>query len=337
MIRILIADDSAFLRQVLKYQLELDPLLTVVASAINGKEAIKLVKEAKPDILILDCIMPVMSGLEALKVIMAESPLPVILFSTLAKEGASVTIQGLELGALDFVTKPNGGGSQVKEVITDLINKIKALYRVRTFRALPAQKRALNLPTIKKRVDVIALASSAGGVQASLEIIPKLPKNCPPVVWVQHMPENFTASFANRLNSLSQIEVKEAQNHDKLRRGLCLLAPGGLQMSVKKMDNDHLVRVFDGDKVSGHKPSCDLLLNSVAIAFKENALGVILTGMGQDGAEGMLHMHNNGAFTIGQDEASCVVYSMPKVAKEIGGIDIELPLTSIINQLMLMI
>jgi two-component system chemotaxis response regulator CheB len=334
MIKVLIADDSAFLRQILKYELELDPRIKVIASAMNGKEAVKYVKEFSPDILILDCIMPVMTGLEALRIIMDECPVPVILFSTLAKDGATVTIKGLEYGALDFVTKPSGSAKEVKEVMGDLIEKIKVLYKVKDFKkaeTLPKKPSKL-VEKVEKKIEIIGLASSAGGVQASLEVIPRLPKNCPPVVWVQHMPENFTLSFATRLNSLSNITVKEAENNDKLRNGLCLLAPGGKQMFVKKTAGGHVVRVFDGEKVSGHKPSCDLLLNSVADTFNGDSIGIILTGMGDDGAKGILKMHKKGAFTIGQNKESCTVYSMPKVAKELGGINIELPLMEIIDQ-----
>ncbi len=339
MIKIVIADDSAFLRQILKYELEKDPMLRIVASAMNGKEAIKFVKEYSPHILILDCIMPVMSGLEALEVIMDECPLPVILFSTLAKEGAAVTIKGLELGALDFITKPSGSAEHVREVIADLIYKIKNLSYLRNVNKLLIKKKALssNLKNIKKKVDIVAIASSAGGVQASMEVIPKLHRESPPVVWVQHMPPKFTLSFANRLDTISNIKVKEAENNDRLHPGLCLLAPGGKHMTVRKINTEYCVRVFDSEKVSGHKPSCDVLMNSVASVFKANAAGIILTGIGQDGAKGMLNMHRSGAFTIGQNEETCVVYSMPKVANEIGGVDIELPLNEIVHQLNMII
>jgi two-component system chemotaxis response regulator CheB len=337
MIKVVIADDSAFLRQILKYELERSPRIKVVASAMNGKEAIKFVKEYSPNILILDCIMPVMSGLEALRKIMDECPLPVILFSTLAKEGASVTIKGLEYGALDFVTKPSGSGEEVRKVMDYLIEKIKALYKVKVKGKITEEKeekKPLELRAKEKReVAVIGMASSAGGVKASLKIIPRLHKRCPPVVWVQHMPEEFTLSFAERLNSLSKIEVREAKNNDVLKKGLCLLAPGGKQMTVRKANNEYLVRVFEGEKVSGHKPSCDLLLNSVASIFRKNAVGIILTGMGSDGAKGILNMHRSGAFTIGQNKNTCTVYSMPRVAKELGGIDIELPIGEIVNQI----
>jgi two-component system chemotaxis response regulator CheB len=283
--------------------------------------------------------MPVMSGLDALQRIMESCPLPVILFSTLAKEGADVTIKGLEYGALDFVTKPSGSGLNAKEAMGELKEKIKALYKVKVKDKLKIKKiiKHAKLSSAKRQINAIGMASSAGGVQASMQIVPKLPKHCPPMVWVQHMPEGFTLSFANRLNSISHIEVKEAKNLDKLRTGLCLLAPGNKHMAVKKIHKDYVVKLFDAEKVSGHKPSCDVLLDSVADVFTGNSLGIILTGMGRDGAKGISHMHRRGAFTIGQDESTCTVYSMPKVAKQLGGINIELPINEIINQIKLLI
>lgn len=344
MIRIVIADDSAFLREVLADTLKTRGL-EVVGSAKNGKEAIALVKELKPDILVLDCEMPVMHGLEALARIMAECPLPVFMFSTLTREGASVTIKALELGALDFLPKPTGGAHDLQSVADELVQKIRFVVMKSKFERLERLKLkpesgpinqapdadgpSRQLSIERRSIDVIAMGSSTGGVQAAVEIIPKLPAQTKPIVWVQHMPPKFTKSFAERLDTLSAMKVQEAADGMLLETGNCYLAPGGFQMTIGKIGAKTRIRIGDSVKVNGHCPSCNVLFNSVAECYSDNALGVILTGMGDDGTEGLANMHSKGAFVIGQDERSCIVYGMPKAAFCRGAVDVQCDLKDI--------
>jgi len=332
-IRAVIADDSALLRDALTDVLHKQGEIRVIAAAQNGKEAVEFVKMHKPDILILDCEMPVMNGLEALKKIMEECPLPVFMFSSLTREGAAVTIKALELGAVDFLTKPTGGMHQLESVTVELIRKVKFIVLKSKFSSLTKALNRKPEKTVKEvpvnqlprlNVEVIAIGSSTGGVQAGLEVIPKLPKNTQPIVWVQHMPPNFTKSYAERLCTLSQVEVREGRDGDILRQGVCYLAPGGFQMRVGKRSRDVVLSVGGEDKVGGHCPSCNVLFNSVAQLYTNNALGVILTGMGSDGTDGLTNMHNKGAYVIGQNPESCVVYGMPKAAFDAGAVDVQL-------------
>lgn len=332
-IRAVIADDSALLREALTDVLHKQGEIRVIAAAQNGKEAIEFVKAHKPDILILDCEMPVMNGLEALKKIMEDCPLPVFMFSSLTREGAAVTIKALELGAVDFLTKPTGGMHQLEAVTVELIRKVKFIVLKSKFSTLSKTLNKKPEKTVKEvpvnqlprlNVDVIAIGSSTGGVQAGLEVIPKLPKNIQPIVWVQHMPPNFTKSYAERLSTLSQIEVREGKDGDILKPGVCYLAPGGFQMRVCKRSRDVALSVGGEDKVGGHCPSCNVLFNSVAQHYTNNALGVILTGMGSDGTDGLTQMHEKGAYVIGQNPESCVVYGMPKAAFDAGAVDVQL-------------
>ncbi len=336
-IRVVIADDSAFLRQVLTDVLTVSGAIEIVAAAKNGKEAVEFVKKHKPDVLILDVEMPVMTGLQALRIIMFESPLPVFMFSSLTFEGASVTIKALEYGAVDFLPKPTGGAHQLESVADELIRKIKYI-AIRHRASLIAKKGAvpkkppvmLSSVTIKKKtVDLIAMGSSTGGVQAAMKVVPKLPENTKPIVWVQHMPPNFTKSFAQRLDGLSKMKVKEAEDGDKVGRGVCYLAAGGRQMGVVKRGADFYIKVGGTERVSGHCPSCNYLFSTLEQYCRNNMIGVILTGMGDDGAEGLLKLHNKGAYVIGQNEQSCVVYGMPKVANKIGAVDVELDINEI--------
>lgn len=333
MIRAVIADDSFFTRQVLKDVLEETQRVQVVAQAQNGKEAIDCVKAHQPDILILDCRMPVMNGLDALKQIMAECPLPVFMFSAFTSEGAQETIQALEYGAIDFLLKPTSQSAGLREIADQLVQKVEHVVLRGKFRKIrkaklglspqPEKPRAETTPVSRKRIDLIAMGSSTGGVQAVMNIIPKLPKTCPPIVWVQHMPPYFTKSFAVRLNEMSQISVKEAKDGDRVAQGICFLAPGDAQMRIVETVGGSVLKVGGQEKRSGHCPSCDVLFESVADYYTDNALGVILTGMGNDGTEGLVRMHNRGAYVIGQDEESCAVYGMSRAAFEAGAVDMQ--------------
>jgi two-component system, chemotaxis family, protein-glutamate methylesterase/glutaminase len=348
MIRAVIADDSAFLRQVLQDVLTESGRIQVVGVAKNGKEAVALVKEHTPDVLILDVEMPVMNGLEALRIVMAESPLPVFMFSSLTQEGASVTIKALEYGAVDFLPKPMGGAHSLDTVAEDLIGKIAAVATrrrppgiSRAGGARPMPSRSVLAPDAparpagtphaisKRAVDIIAMGSSTGGVQAAMKVIPKMPAGSKPIVWVQHMPQHFTKSFADRLNGLSQMTVKEAENGERIENGVCYLAEGGKQMRLQKRGATLHIASGGTDKVSGHCPSCNVLFDSVAEYFRANVIGVILTGMGDDGTRGLDKMRSQGAYVIGQNEASCVVYGMPRAAYQAGAVDIELDIDAI--------
>ena len=333
MINVVCADDSPFLRKVLKEVLEATGKIQVIGEAKNGKEAIEQVKALNPDILILDCEMPVMTGLEALRHIMTECPLPVFIFSSLAQEGSSVTIKALEYGAVDFLPKPTAGAHALQQIADDLIAKVELIARKNRFRSLSSKPVAspdakpiagtFSVSVSRRSVDILAVGSSTGGVQAAVEIVKRLPARTPPIVWVQHMPATFTGSFAARLNTTGKIRVFEAKNGHVLEANTCYVAPGGYQMRVRKTGAQTILNIGGVDKVNSFCPSCDVLFDSVAQYYGNNAVGVILTGIGDDGSKGLLRMKQKGSFTIGQNEDTCVVYGMPKSAKKIGAIDLE--------------
>ncbi len=340
MIKVVIADDSPLIRKVLGDLLKESGKIDLLGAAKDGKEAIDFVKKFKPDILILDCEMPVMNGLEALRKIMAECPLPVFMFSSLTAEGAAVTIKALEYGAVDYLLKPVGSPEVLKGAVVELINKLRFIHLRSIFSKMkiktptdvskPVADRKGLLENIKARkIDLIAMGSSTGGVQAAMKVIPNLLKNSPPIVWVQHMPPNFTKSFAERLDGMSAIGVKEAVDGDIITAGNCYLAPGGYQMRIIKHGAGFKIKIGEQEKHSGHCPSCDVLFDSVSEYFSNNVLGIILTGMGEDGTKGLVKMHQKGAYVIGQDEESCVVYGMPKAANQAGAVDLELGIDDI--------
>ena len=345
MIRAVLADDSAFLRDVLKEVLEETKKVKVVGVARNGKEAITVVKATKPDVLVLDCEMPVMNGLEALRNIMSECPLPIFMFSSLTRQGSSVTMKALQYGAIDFLLKPEKGAHGLKDMSDQLIKKISMVVVRGKYRfskeemnknasviKAAQEKSSKDLIKIQKRnIDLIAIGSSTGGVQAAVEIVKNLPEKTKPIVWVQHMPSSFTNSFAERLNSLSKITVKEAVDGDLVKDNHCYIGRGGVQMRIEKRaaGQQYIIKAQGEEKVSGHCPSCNVLFDSVAKYFSNNCLGVILTGMGDDGAKGLVEMHKKGSFVIGQNEQSCVVYGMPKSAFRLGAVDLELDIKDI--------
>ncbi len=344
MIKVLLADDSAFLKKVLQDALESTGRVQVVGSASNGKEAIELVKRLNPDVAVLDCEMPVMNGLEALRRIMQECPLPVFVFSSLSREGSSVTIKALELGAIDYLQKPSSTSAGIPEIAGQLVRKIESVALRGRFMKMngrlgpkagaPAAPAAVRRPASgavlpRKKIDLIAIGSSTGGVQAGMRVVPNIAAGSPPVVWVQHMPASFTTGFAARVNQASQIEVKEAEDGDRLESGYCYLAPGGFQMRVARDASGFYLKVGGTEKRTGFCPSCDVLFESVSEHFTGNSLGVILTGMGNDGTEGLKKMHQKGAYVLGQDEASSVVYGMPRAAFEAGAVDAQLDIEAI--------
>lgn len=333
MIRVACADDSAFLRQILKETLESSKNIQVIATLKNGKEALECAKKDKPDLMVLDCEMPVMNGLEALRHIMKEAPLPVLMFSSLTSEGAAVTIKALEYGAVDFLLKPSTYSNRLEEVSETLISKVELIARRKGGAGRPAHVHRSGDEDLAKiasrKIDLIAMGSSTGGVQAAMQIVPKLPANSPAVVWVQHMPEHFTGSFAQRLDGLSKMRVKEAANGDVVEPGNVYLARGGVQMKVFREGIKLKLNVGGTEKVSGFSPSCDVLFSSVAELYGANALGIILTGMGSDGTKGLVKMHGKGSYVIGQDEETSTVYGMPRTAFEAGAVDIQLPIENV--------
>jgi len=335
--RVLIIDDSALIRQLLGDVLRHDPTIEVVGTASDPYHAWEKIKTLKPDVLTLDVEMPRMDGLTFLEKLMAAHPMPVLMISSLAESGCQTTLRALELGAVDYVTKPKVDvGNGTVQLAGEIIAKVQAAARARiaprrTRRATtPVAKPTLQSKAlIKSTHQVVAIGASTGGTEALLDVLSAMPADAPGIVVVLHMPANFTKSFAARLDGACQIRVKEAADGDTILPGHALLAPGGLQMSVNRSGASYRVCVAPGAPVNHHCPSVDVLFNSVAMNIGSNAVGAILTGMGGDGARGMLAMRQAGARTIAQDEASCVVFGMPKEAISLGGVEEVLPLDRI--------
>lgn len=335
-IRVLIVDDSATARAVLTDILASDPMIEVVGTASDAYIARDKIVELRPDVICLDVEMPRMDGITFLKRLMHYMPLPVIMVSSLTQAGAKTTLDALEAGAVDFVPKPHSHIYDGKdEMRHELIAKIKIAAKVKVKQHLLRNVQQANTTSLAETTHkILAIGASTGGTEALKDVLMGLPRNAPGTVIVQHMPANFTGPFAERLNSLCAMEVREARNGDSITPGLVLIAPGDYHMVVRRSGARYYVEIGSGEKVSGHRPSADVLLNSVAKIAGSNAIGVILTGMGADGARGLLAMRNAGARTIGQDEASCVVYGMPKVAYEQGAVEKQLPLHKIANEIL---
>jgi len=339
-IKVLIVDDSAVVRQVLTANLSQDPGINVIGAASDPVFAMARMQAQWPDVIVLDVEMPRMDGITFLKKLMHERPTPVVICSTLTEKGAETTMQALAAGAVSIVTKPKVGLKQfLQEDSESLVTAVKAAARANLRRLtvsaaqpvqakltadaiLPASAHAMAETTDR----VVAIGTSTGGTQALEVVLTALPRVCPGIVIVQHMPEKFTGAFADRLNSLCQIEVREAVNGDRVLPGRALIAPGGRHMLLKRSGAQYHVEIVDGPLVTRHRPSVDVLFRSVAKCAGKNALGIIMTGMGDDGARGLKEMHDMGARTMGQDEGSCVVYGMPKEAVKLGAVDKELAL-----------
>jgi len=339
-IRVLIVDDSSIVRQVLSRELALQPGIAVVGSAPDPFAARDLIVKHKPDVVTLDIEMPRMDGLSFLRKLMKYHPLPVIIVSSLATRGRETAIACLEAGAIDVVAKPNESYS-VGDVAARLADLIRGATRVRLRSAANAPDRPRVRPEIaggvalaETTLKVIALGASTGGTEALRAVLESLPRQCPGIVMAQHMPEGFTASFAQRLDTLCQIEVKEAADGDWVVPGRAILAPGNRHLKLDRDGARYIVRVTDGPRVSRHRPSVDVLFESVARVAGRNALGVIMTGMGRDGAMGLLSMRKAGAVTIAQDEATSVVYGMPKEADKLGAAQLSAPLPEIAGHIM---
>lgn len=330
-IRVLIVDDSATARAVLREILESDPAIEVVATASDAYVARDKIVELKPDVVCLDVEMPRMDGITFLKRLMHYMPIPVVMVSSLTQNGAKTTLEALEAGAVDFVGKPHSHiYDGVETMREELLSKIKMASRVRVRQRSLESIQQANMTSLAETTNkILAIGASTGGTEALKDVLMGLPRNAPGTIIVQHMPSNFTGPFAERLNGLCAMEVREAKNGDSIAPGVVLIAPGDYHMVVRRSGARYYVEIGSGEKVSGHRPSVDVLFNSVAKIAGANAIGVILTGMGGDGARGLLAMRNAGARTIGQDEASCIVYGMPKVAFDIGAVERQLPLQNI--------
>jgi two-component system chemotaxis response regulator CheB len=345
-IKVMVVDDSAVVRQVARELLGRDPAIEVIGVAADPLFALERMKQAWPDVIVLDIEMPRMDGLTFLRKIMAERPTPVVICSTLTERGAQTTLEAMAAGAVTIITKPKLGLKQfLVDAQSDLVGAVKAAAQAH-LRRLPAGSAAPLLPKLSADAmlaaksaastamaattdRVVAIGTSTGGTQALEAVLTQLPAVCPGIVIVQHMPEKFTAMFADRLNSICRLEVREAQDGDRVRNGLALIAPGGRHMMLRRSGAQYHVEVKDGPLVNRHKPSVDVLFRSVAQVAGANALGVIMTGMGDDGARGLKEMHEAGATTLAEDESTCVVFGMPKEAIRLGGADKVLPLDRI--------
>jgi len=326
-VTVLVVDDSPTMRGVITAVLRRDPDIEVVGSAGDPLEAREAIKRLNPDVITLDVEMPNMNGIEFLEKIMRLRPTPVIMISTLTQAGADTTIEALALGAVDCVGKP-GPGVTAAEAFGGLNEKVKAAARSRLRPLGDAPRMAAANSDFRPNGHVAAIGSSTGGVEALLQVISAFPANCPPTVITQHMPATFTKSFAKRLDNASAATVAEAEDGAPLESGRVYVAPGGgRHMVVEKSGGTMRVRLREGDTVNGHSPSVDVLFNSVVQAVGGRAVGAILTGMGRDGAKGLLAMREAGGRTFGQDEASCVVYGMPRAAFELGAVERQYPLS----------
>ncbi len=342
-IQVLVVDDSAVVRQVMHAILSQEPDMTV-AVASDPLIAMQKMKQVRPHVIVLDLEMPRMNGLTFLRKIMAEDPIPTLVCSGVAARGTENALVALEEGALGILTKPKlGVGNFLHESALALIDMVReaaqAKVKQRTsLRKLPishpAAVSAVHSPTGPQAGTIVAIGASIGGTEALAKVFTELPADSPGIVVVQHMPEIFTSAFANRLNDLCRIEVKEGEDGDQITRGRAIIAPGNRHLSIVRRRGAFYIELSDGPLVSRHRPSVDVLFQSVASAAGANALGIILTGMGNDGASGLLSMKRAGSSTIAQDEKSCVVFGMPKEAISAGAVDTVAPLACIPNLIM---
>lgn len=349
-IKVFIVDDSAVVRQVITNKLKVSSEIEVIGVASDPIFAIEKMKNEWPDVIILDVEMPRMDGITFLKKIMDQRPTAVIICSTLTNKGAETTMQALAAGAVSIIAKPKHA---VKDFFTDhsqdLLQTVKVAAKANLKRLIPENNNAkvfekFNTDSVlsKKVVpmaqttnSIVAIGTSTGGTQALESVLKALPRVAPGIVIVQHMPENFTAAFAQRLNQICEIEVLEASKGDKVIPGRALIAPGGRHMLLRRSGSQYYVDVVDGPPVSRHRPSVNVLFRSVAQSAGKNSLGIIMTGMGDDGAQGLKEMLVAGATTLGQNEDSCVVYGMPKEAVKIGAVEKEVPLNQIPKEILL--
>ena len=347
-IKVMIVDDSAVVRQSVRQILEREPGIEVIGAASDPVFALGHMQRQWPDVIVLDIEMPRMDGLTFLKKIMSERPTPVVICSSLAESGASATMQALASGAVAIITKPKLGVKQfLEDSSNDVVQAVKAAARANARRLAPPTPSATPAPRLSAEAVIsaaglgsgasmlrtterlVAIGTSTGGTQALEAVLRRMPATAAGIVIVQHMPERFTAMFAERLNSLCEIEVREARHGDRVIPGLALIAPGGKHMMLARSGAQYRVEVVDGPLINRHRPSVDVLFRSCAKFAGKNAVGVIMTGMGDDGARGLKEMHDAGSATIAEDESTCVVFGMPKEAIRLGAVDRVLPLDEI--------
>ncbi len=330
-IRVLIVDDSAIVRKVLAQDLARDPEIDIVGAAMDPYAARDMIVQLAPDVVTLDLEMPRMDGVTFLRKLMRYYPLPVIIVSSLTPRGGQLALEAMEAGAVEVMCKP-GEAYSVGDMSVELIDKIKAAARVDVKKFAAAARPAVprrSLALTKTTNKVVAIGASTGGTVALQLVLEAMPANCPPIVIVQHMPENFTRSFALRLNDICAMQVREAEDNDTVVPGKALIAPGNRHMLLARSGAMYRARIKYGPLVGRHRPSVDVLFKSVAQYAGANAVGVLMTGMGRDGAAGMKMMRDNGARTIVQDEASCIVFGMPKEALALGAAEQTVPLERI--------
>ena len=342
MIRVLVVDDSAFMRRAITKILESEPDISVEATARNGDEAIVKAEQLHPDVITMDVEMPGMSGLDAVREIMRRRSIPIIMVSSLTREGAETTFRALDLGAVDFIPKPDAAYVNITDVARDLIAKVRVFAR-RGARPRPpqpkvvlppAEEEELRRPAATGKYECVAIGTSTGGPVALSRVIPQIPRNFPvPIVIVQHMPPGFTRPLSERLNAQSALEVLEGQEGMQMRQGRAIVAPAGMQLRLRRASGEVEVALSHDDRSSLHVPSVDVMAESVAEVYRSATIGVILTGMGQDGVAGLRRVKEAGGYVVGQDAASCVVYGMPRAAAQAGLVDRVVPLDQIASVL----
>jgi two-component system chemotaxis response regulator CheB len=338
-IRVVVVDDSAFVRQALSRMLGAAPDMEVVATAVDGEDGVEKVRELRPDVVTLDVRMPRMGGLEALRRIMSECPTPVLLLSSHTSEGAEVTLRGLELGAMDFVDKSSvQGHMNLLGLADELLAKVRALASVprERLREAAAAPRPAPLPARHERqADVVVIGTSTGGPSALQALLPRLPRELPSAVLVvQHMPAGFTRSLADRLGQRSAVPVREAEDGEVVPRGSVLIAPGGIHMKVRRRGGQARVWLDEEPRSALHRPSVDVLMAAVAHTYGARCMGVVLTGMGTDGVEGLRAIREAGGRTLAESQETCVIYGMPKAALEAGVVERAVPLPRVADEIL---
>lgn len=344
-IRVLVIDDSALMRAMLCEMINAAPDLEAVGSAPDAQSARELIKVLNPDVLTLDFHMPKMDGIEFLERLMRLRPMPVVMVSAFTEAGSETTLKALELGAVDFIGKPRADGRRMDDYAEELADKIRAAKGARLVRpgaVPPVSAAAVSAPAVPSSMPmrvgaqgrIIFVGASTGGTEALKTFLLGVPANCPPILIVQHMPESFTASFAKRLDGLCAPQISEAQGNEKVEAGKVYIAPGHSHLQIRRGASGYLTEILATPPVNRHRPSVDVLFDSAASLVGRQAIGVILTGMGKDGAQGLLRMRQAGASTFGQDEASCVVYGMPREAFLIGAVEEQCPLNDMARRVM---
>ncbi|MGF7057146.1 protein-glutamate methylesterase/protein-glutamine glutaminase [Brassicibacter mesophilus] len=342
-IRVMVVDDSAFMRKIISDILNSDNEIDVIGTARNGKDALEKLEKMSPDVITLDIEMPIMDGISTLTEIIKKYNIPVIMLSSLTTEGADATLKALDIGAVDFIPKPNNIFGLNKELQNNkIVEKVKMAAGIKKFKKTQQtisnnKNKWINVSNLKycDSQYLIAIGTSTGGPKALQSLIPQIPNEFNgSIVLVQHMPQGFTKSLATRLNSISNINVKEAEDGEKILKGYCYIAPGDNHMTVIEKNNQLCIKLNKDMPVSGHRPSVDVLMESISVLSCKKLIGIMLTGMGSDGSKGLKKIYDNGGYTIAQDEETCVVYGMPKSAINIGAVSKVLPLSQIVDEIM---